>query len=248
MTILTANAIKETHSSAWFQLEGTDQSLPLLRSTTTGVLNEELLAQDSHGSPLLQELQILTSSCIMLCRTAAKEFRGSIVEVGAKTQTLTAQFTGCIHTFYTPSQFPFPRLIHTLVFETGSRVPPIAGKDLVAQTSALVTAGLFAALSFGRIHSEMIGLPQGSSFAGYASLGQGSPSSARSSRNIKFPSHRKKTLPEGKLGQRRSTSCCLQAREDHLTAFHEGGVLVEEIPAGVTTMLLVAVLTAGEVY
>jgi len=101
MTILTANAIEETHSSAWFQLEGTDQSLPLFRSTPTGVLDEELLAQDSHGSPLLQELQILSSSCIMFWRAAAKEFRGSIVKVGAKTQTLTAQFTGSIHTFYT---------------------------------------------------------------------------------------------------------------------------------------------------
>jgi len=184
MTILTANAIKQTHSSAGLQLEGTDQSLPLFRSTTTCVLDEELLTQDSHGSPLLQELQILTSGCIMFWRTATKEFRGSIVKVGTKTQTLTAQFTGRIHTFYTPPQFPFPRLIHTLVFETGPRVPPIAGEDLVAQSSALVTASLFAALSFGRIHSEMIGFPQGSSFARYASLGQGSPSSARSSGNI----------------------------------------------------------------
>jgi len=102
MAILTANAIEETHSSAWLQLEGTDQSLPLFRSTTTGILDEELLTQDSHGSPLLKKLQIFASSCIMLWRAAAKEFRGSIVEVGAKTQTLTAQFTGCIHTFYTP--------------------------------------------------------------------------------------------------------------------------------------------------
>lgn len=94
MAVLAADSIEESLPRAGLQLEGTDQSLPLFRSTPAGVFDKELLPQDPDGSPLLQQSQILPSSGIMLRGAAPEELRGSVVEAGTETETMAAQFTG----------------------------------------------------------------------------------------------------------------------------------------------------------
>jgi hypothetical protein len=151
---ISANLIGVRMPRARLDLKSARYRLPDVGRALGNVLQRE--NQSGKGQFVLElpDRDVVARRFVSLGVASAEEFGGSVVEVGAKTETVAAELARFINFVDAVPQVLFGDLGEALVMELVPRCRPEFGEGLGAQLLAGMTGGPLTTMPLCRVHSD----------------------------------------------------------------------------------------------